>query len=168
MSIVRRRPAVAAAAIAVPALVALFAWTLGTPPPVLREQLQSVQFWTLELQLVLVLITAAACVRPFVRHTAATVRDAVVAAAIGVLAVVLSAGVARETNRIYYDEHIYESVAQNMTDLRRAQMCNEGIVEYGQLKCQRAEYNKEPYGYPHLLSVGYRLFGVSDRVPHAM
>ena len=45
-------------------------------------------------------------------------------------------------------------------------MCNDGTVEYGRLQCWRAEYNKQPYGYPYLLSLGYRVAGVSDGVAH--
>ena len=39
-------------------------------------------------------------------------------------------------------------------------MCNDGTVEYGRLQCWSGEYNKQPYAYPHLLSVAYRVFGV--------
>ena len=41
-------------------------------------------------------------------------------------------------------------------------MCNDGTVEYGRLQCSRGEYNKQPYAYPHLLSLVYRVFGVGD------
>jgi len=43
-------------------------------------------------------------------------------------------------------------------------MCNEGHVEYGRLHCVRGEYNKQPHGYPYLLSLAYRLFGVSESI----
>ena len=43
--------------------------------------------------------------------------------------------VAPRTNRIYYDEQIYQSIGQNLADLRLAQMCNDGSVEYGRLQC---------------------------------
>ena len=42
-------------------------------------------------------------------------------------------------------------------------MCNDGTVEYGRLQCCRGEYNKQPYAYPHLLSLVYRVFGVRPR-----
>jgi hypothetical protein len=77
------------------------------------------------------------------------------------LVVVLAGTVAPLTNRIFYDEQIYQGIGQNLTDLRLAQMCNDGTVEYGHLQCWRPEYNKQPYGYPYLLSVVYRIFGVS-------
>jgi len=41
-------------------------------------------------------------------------------------------------------------------------MCNDGRVEYGRLQCVDGEYNKEPNGYPYLLSLVYRVTGVSD------
>ena len=41
-------------------------------------------------------------------------------------------------------------------------MCNDGTVEYGRLQCARGEYNKEPNGFPYLLSLVYRVAGVSD------
>ena len=53
--------------------------------------------------------------------------------------------VAPRTNRIYYDEQIYQSVGQNLADLRLAQVCNDGSVEYGRLQCGSGEYNKQPY-----------------------
>jgi 4-amino-4-deoxy-L-arabinose transferase-like glycosyltransferase len=49
-----------------------------------------------------------------------------------------------------------------MSDLRLAQICNDGNVEYGRLRCLSGEYNKQPYAYPHLLSLGYRMFGVHE------
>ena len=74
--------------------------------------------------------------------------------------------IAPRTNRIFYDEQIYQAIGQNLSDLHRAQMCNDGTVEYGALQCWRHEYNKQPYGYPHLLSVGYRWFGTSASLAH--
>jgi hypothetical protein len=47
-------------------------------------------------------------------------------------------------------------------------MCNDGTVEYGSLQCWRGEYNKEPYAYPYLISVAYRLAGVHESVAFAV
>jgi 4-amino-4-deoxy-L-arabinose transferase-like glycosyltransferase len=71
--------------------------------------------------------------------------------------------VAPRTNRIYYDEQIYQGIGQNLSDLKRAQMCSDGTVEYGQLQCWSSEYNKQPYAYPHALSLAYRVFGVHEK-----
>ena len=83
-------------------------------------------------------------------------------AGLAALAIALTVFVAPRTNRIYYDEQIYQSIGQNLTDLRRAQMCNDGIVEYGRLQWSNGEYNKQPYAYPHLLSLADRLLGVRE------
>jgi hypothetical protein len=74
----------------------------------------------------------------------------------------LTSTVVPRTSRIYYDEQIYQGVAHNLTDRHRAEMCNDGSVEYGRLTCVRGEYNKEPNGYPYLLSIVFRVFGVND------
>jgi len=65
-------------------------------------------------------------------------------------------------HRIYYDETIYLNVAQNLAHLKRAQMCNYGTYEYGEFKCFSGEYNKEPYGYPYLVSLFFRIFGDNE------
>ena len=86
-------------------------------------------------------------------------RDLARMAAAAALGVALTLFAAPRTNRIFYDEQIYQSVGQNLADLRLAQVCNDGSVEYGRLRCASGEYNKQPYGYPHALSLAYRLFG---------
>ncbi len=87
-------------------------------------------------------------------------------AILAAVAVGLTVFVAPRTNRIYYDEQIYQSIGQNLADLKLAQMCNDGTVEYGRLQCWSGEYNKQPYAYPHLLSLAYRIVWcrASDRV----
>ena len=47
-------------------------------------------------------------------------------------------------------------------------MCNDGIIRDGRLRCSIAEYNKQPYAYPHLLSLVYRTVGVRDQAPFAV
>ena len=47
-------------------------------------------------------------------------------------------------------------------------MCNDGNVEYGRLQCWSGEYNKQPYAYPHVLSLAYRVFGVRQGVAFAV
>src|SRR5215212_7479382 len=124
----------------------------------LRQFLVSWQFWLLELLFATVIITT------FAEVPRLAVRRRVVLAGLilGGCAWVLSATVAPRTNRIYYDEQIYQGVAHNLTDRHRAEMCNDGSAEYGRLQCWHGEYNKEPNGYPYLLSIVYRLVGVRE------
>jgi len=148
------------------AVAAAAFWVAFTPAGILRQQLHVAQFWSLEALLIVAVVTGWAGLRELTARLMIRRADLYAPAGSALLAGLLVFAGAPETNRIYYDEQIYQSIGQNFSDLHLAQMCNEGIVEYGRLQCLQAEYNKQPYGYPHLLSVGYRLFGVSARLAH--
>ena len=139
-------------------LGALFAWALWTPVSVLRQQLTILQFWSLEICVVLGLALSAFVLRDISRLIDR--RDVLGLTLPLALALGLTVAVAPRTNRIFYDEQIYQNVGQNLADLGRAQMCNDGAIENGRLRCSSGEYNKQPYAYPHLLSLAYRAFGV--------
>ena len=70
------------------------------------------------------------------------------------------------TNRIYFDEHIYENIAQGIAVAGEAWMCNEGEAEFNSYRPFAKEYNKQPNGHPFYLSIFYRLFGVSESSAH--
>ncbi|MBF0613974.1 MAG: glycosyltransferase family 39 protein [Magnetococcales bacterium] len=74
-----------------------------------------------------------------------------------------TAWLAPQTHRIYYDETIYLSIGQNLAHLNRAQICNSGGESYGQMQCDQGEYNKQPNGYPFLVSLLFRLAGTSEQ-----
>jgi hypothetical protein len=119
----------------------------------LRDVLRRWQFWVLEAQFLLLIFLSVINV-PVLLPSAMT------------LALVVS--VAPKTNRIFYDEQIYQGIGQNLSDLKLAQMCNDGNVEYGRLTCAQGEYNKQLYGYPYLLSVAYQLAGVRESAAFAV
>jgi hypothetical protein len=75
--------------------------------------------------------------------------------------VVTTSVIAPKTHRIYYDEDIYLNIAQNIANLKQSAMCNEGGEEYGEYFCNNLEYNKEPNGWPYLLSLVFRITGSS-------
>jgi len=129
---------------------------LVLPPEFLREKLRRWEFWLLEGLFAWVVVTTLI----EAKRVSIDRRLALWAAAAGVAATMLSACVAPRTNRIFYDEQIYQGVAQNLADLHLAQMCNDGDVESRRLQCSQGEFNKEPNGYPYLLSIVYRLAGV--------
>jgi len=139
-------------------LATLFAWAFGTPTYVLRAQLVRIQFWSLEACVLLGIVLGAIALRTL--SHALTRVDAALMAAIAALALTLTLGVAHRTNRIFYDEQIYQAIGQNLAELRLAQVCSEGTIEGGRLRCAIGEYNKQPYAYPHLLSLVYRVAGV--------
>ncbi|MGH9371576.1 MAG: glycosyltransferase family 39 protein, partial [Vicinamibacterales bacterium] len=138
----------------------LLAWLVRTPAGLLREHLKTLQFWSLEICVLVGLALGIVTLRDLGRRLtrADWFRMTVLAAA----ALCLTVFVAPRTNRIYYDEQIYQSIGQNMAALKLAQMCNDGNVEYGRLQCGSGEYNKQPYAYPHMLSLAYRAFGVHE------
>jgi hypothetical protein len=142
------------------AIAALLAWLRQTPAGPLREQLKALQFWSLETCVVLALVIGAVIARDIARLLDR--RDILRMAIVGSIAIGLTLFIAPRTNRIFYDEQIYQGIGRNLSDLKRAQLCNDGTVEYGQLQCWSSEYNKQPYAYPHALSLAYRIFGVHE------
>lgn len=144
----------------------LLTWLLGSSTEALRESLKRLQFWSLECCVLLGLLFGVCIVKEVVRGLRRS--DGVRMAALITVAVGLTLFVAPRTNRLYYDEQIYQSVGQNLADSRLAQVCNDGSVEYGRLHCAIGEYNKQPYGYPHVLSLAYRLFGVHEATAFAV
>jgi hypothetical protein len=151
---------VVAAWISIAAAISL--WLLRTPDAELPDTLRRWQFWSLETTFVLLAALTWINIPRFIRSFDLRVRDIVLPAVASVAALLLTGLAAPRTNRIYYDEHIYQAIGHNLTDLRLAQMCNDGNAEYGRLQCWRGEYNKEPYAYPYLLSVVYRITGVRE------
>ena len=124
----------------------------------LTRLLMSWQFWALEALFAAVVVST--CLEA--RRMRVDRRTLGAALALGAAAWLLTTTIPPRTNRIFYDEQIYQDVARNLSDLHLAQMCNDGTIQYGRLQCFRGEYNKEPYGYPYLLSILYRIGGVSE------
>ena len=116
------------------------------------------QFWTLEAQCACVVLATLIEARRIAIGRSTLAAGCVLAIA----AAILTARVPPRTNRIFYDEQIYQNVGRNLADSKRAQLCNDGAIRGGRLRCAAAEYNKQPNAYPHLLSLAYRTFGVHD------
>ena len=95
---------------------ALAAWLSAVPGPVLREQLTVAQRPVLDLVVLVALTTAALAGGEIARwlRQEAGVRWTQLAA-VAALAMFVTLAVPPRTNRIYYDEQIYQSVAQNMS-----------------------------------------------------
>jgi hypothetical protein len=140
-------------------------WLVSASPASLKTTLTWLAPRGLELSFLLLLLGAAL--------SFAEIRDSLPSRrflyplSMGLLALVLVRTIPPETHRIYYDEDIYENVAQNILWMGRAQMCNEGTVEAGTFRCDSFEYNKEPNALPFFLSLVFRLSGVSETAAHA-
>jgi len=162
-------------------------WTKNFHAWKLREHLQIISPLFLEITFLLVIVATVLNLRVFKRVFAGITRGSWYAVGgITVIGLLITIFVVPRDHRIYYDEDIYQSIGQNIACLKssnahsgedyeqsfsnvwkrfigRAAMCNEGRNEYGEFHCDRLEYNKEPNGWPYLLSVVFRLFGVHER-----
>ncbi|MCX5829791.1 MAG: glycosyltransferase family 39 protein [Deltaproteobacteria bacterium] len=67
-----------------------------------------------------------------------------------------------QIHRLFYDEDIYTNIGQNIAYLNRAAMCNYGIFDYGDYQGNWMEYNKDPNGWPFLVSLVFQAFGVNE------
>src|SRR5262249_36145961 len=98
----------------------LVLWLLMTPAAVLRGQLSVLQFWSLETCVFLGLAVAGAVLGDLVRTLDR--RDLAAASGLALAAVCLTLTLPPRTNRIFYDEQIYQNVARNLADSKRAQL----------------------------------------------
>ncbi|HTI37711.1 MAG TPA: glycosyltransferase family 39 protein [Vicinamibacterales bacterium] len=160
-----RREWIAVSVVWIGLLTGIVIWLSASPPIVLRDELRVLQPWWLD-GCVLIAILIGICALPRARMLPRG--DAARVLGLMMLALCLTLFVAPRTSRIFYDEQIYQSIGQNMSDLRLAQVCNDGTVESGRLRCADGEYNKQPYAYPHLLSLAYRVVGVHEWVAFAV
>ena len=78
----------------------------------------------------------------------------------------LACGLAPQTTRIFFDEHLYCQIGQTIAHTGRAEGANYARVEYGKFEMYDSWVNKQPNGLPYLLSWIYRLVGVSDGASH--
>ena len=78
------------------------------------------------------------------------------------LAFVLVVFATVRTHRIFYDEDIYANVGQNIALTNQTGFCNYGTFEYGEYYPHWISYNKEPSGWPFLISLVFQLFGTDE------
>lgn len=81
-----------------------------------------------------------------------------------VVVLVLVTMVVPRGHRIYFDEDIYANVGQNIALDGRAGYTNYGSFEYDEYSAHRLAYNKEPGGWPFVLALFFKLFGVDERL----
>lgn len=164
----------------------LYSWTSSNSSWKLQEQLQIISPLFLEICFFL-LILAIGINCKLIKSLFGGIPRVIwlFLAAIVIGGIVITVFAAPREHRIYYDEDIYLSIGQNIAYLKnaganagedygaslgslwkrwigRAAMCNEGRHEYGDFFCDRLEYNKEPNGWPYLISIVFRLAGVHE------
>jgi len=129
----------------------------------IRGFLINSNFYFLEINFFLIIV-GFILISPYLKNLILTIPHKIIYLLLGiaVIGVFITSFVAPQTHRIYYDEDIYENIGQNFATLQKAQLCNDGGTVYGDYDCHDGFYNKQPYAYPYLLSIVYRIFGVSE------
>jgi hypothetical protein len=112
----------------------------------------------------ILLITAFAFSFKYIKKTFSEIQNKhllllILIAIAGILSTSL---LAPRVHRLYYDEDIYNDIAQNIAYNKQAAMSNEGYYENNELRVVEKEYNKQPPTYSYLISVVYRIFGVKE------
>jgi len=79
-----------------------------------------------------------------------------------VFALVMASFVAPRTHRIYFDEDIYAHIGQNIALTHQAAASNYGEFVHGEYQPDWLAYNKEPGGWPFLISLAFQIFGVDE------
>jgi hypothetical protein len=87
------------------------------------------------------------------------------------LAVILLIGfftvvfVAPRTHRIFYDEHIYANIGQNIAYTNQTGSCDYGTFEYDEYSPRWLQYSKQPSGWPFLIGIAFQLLGTDEVYP---
>lgn len=80
----------------------------------------------------------------------------------------MSMFVAPRTHRIFYDETIYLNIGQNIAFQGKAGMCNDGFFDKGKYFCSETEFNKQPYAYPFIAGLVFKVFGTAEKAAFAL
>ncbi|MCX5899944.1 MAG: glycosyltransferase family 39 protein [Proteobacteria bacterium] len=172
--------------------IALYAWCSSFKDWTLREHLKLVSPLCLEITFFLIVTMACMVIAGSLKDGSLQQFFGRFEKRVWIcLGCILAAGfvlvvfIAPREHRIYYDEDIYINIGQNIAMTKGLDsryetgfsnalssaakritgltgMCNDGRNEYGDYSCLRLEYNKEPNGWPYVLSLVYRIFGVSE------
>ncbi len=119
--------------------------------------------WGLRINFFLILAAVLICLKDLLDLAKGFMnRKGVFLAALFCFAFSLSFFVAPKTHRIFYDEDIYANVGQNIALAGKTGFCNYGTFEYGEYFPHWLSYNKEPSGWPFLISLPFQLFGVNE------
>ncbi len=129
----------------------------------IKRLLIDAHFYFLEFNFFLILV-GFILISTYLKNLILTIPRKIIYLLLGItfMGIFITSIVAPQTHRIYYDEDIYENIGQNLATLQKAQLCIDGSTVYGVYDCHNGLYNKQPYAYPYLLSIVYRIFGVSE------
>ncbi|MBW1773294.1 MAG: glycosyltransferase family 39 protein [Deltaproteobacteria bacterium] len=119
--------------------------------------------WGLRVNFLLLVIAVAICYRDLLNLARQFLnKKGVLLAVLFVLAFSMTSFVVPRTHRIFYDEDIYANVGQNIALTNQTGYCNYGTFEYGEYFPHWISYNKEPSGWPFLISLAFQMLGTNE------
>ena len=119
--------------------------------------------WGLRVNFFLLVIAVAICYRDLLNLTKQFLnKKGVLLVLLVVLAFSMTSFVVPRTHRIFYDEDIYANVGQNIALTNQTGFCNYGTFEYGEYFPHWISYNKEPSGWPFLISLMFQMLGTNE------
>ena len=119
--------------------------------------------WGLRVNFFLLIISIAICYRDLLNLARQFLNTkGILLAVLFLLAFSMTSFVVPRTHRIYYDEDIYANVGQNIALTNQTGYCNYGTFEYGEYFPHWISYNKEPSGWPFLISLMFQMLGTNE------
>lgn len=131
--------------------------------PAIAQLLQTWIVRGLGLNFFLILVALIPCLKDIRRAFSGLKRNTLLwLAVVTVGGTILCGTLVPTEHRIYYDEDIYANIGQTIAVAGKSAMCTYGTFEYGEYQPHALLYNKEPSGWPYLMSVVFRLIGVEE------
>lgn len=119
--------------------------------------------WGLRVNFFLLVISVAICYRDLQNLARQFLnKKGVLLVLLFVLAFSMASFVVPRTHRIYYDEDIYANAGQNIALTNQTGYCNYGTFEYGEYFPHWISYNKEPSGWPFLISLAFQMLDTNE------
>jgi len=119
--------------------------------------------WNLRVNFLLILVGIVICYHDIIGAFMGLMdRRGMLLAGLIILSFLITSFIVPRTHRIFYDEDIYGNIAQTMALSDQAGYCNYGTFEYDEYKPHWITYNKQPSGWPFLISLAFQLFGTNE------
>ncbi|OEU52344.1 MAG: hypothetical protein BA861_03155 [Desulfobacterales bacterium S3730MH5] len=119
--------------------------------------------WNLKVNSLLIIVAILICYRDILGLAKQFInKRGAGLVALFLVAFSIASFIAPRTHRIFYDEDIYANVGQNIALTNQTGYCNYGTFEYGEYYPQWITYNKEPSGWPFLISRAFQLLGTDE------
>lgn len=146
------------------ALIGLAVYMIDTmPKEAIGQLLMKWVPWGFRANVLLILAGLLICHRDiFAAFRDLWDRRGVVLLFLAVVGFLMVFALAPQVHRIYYDEDIYANIAQNIALTHQAGMCNYGSFEYDEYFPHWLSYNKQPGGWPCIVSLAFQAFGVNE------